>query len=114
MALFWFEAGDEEKALEELEMANKLLLVKTSQAKESLRKAEEKVTEPKRIKEEIKSWEKVIEEKPYFRDVLLRLAILNFQIYENEKAVDYLLRAEYLDPSNEEIKEVKEVISSLF
>ena len=71
MAIAWFEAGEEEKALKALELANRLMLVETEGARTSLRKAEDKVSKPKRIRQEIESWEKVIEEKPYYRDVLL-------------------------------------------
>lgn len=113
LSLYWFEVGDEEKALAELSKANKWLFAKTSWGKESLRKAEEKVFEPERIREEIRSWEKVLEERPFFRDVLLRLAILNYQVYEDDKAKDYFTQAEYLDPSSEEIEEVKKIIFSL-
>ena len=110
MAVYWFEVGDEEKAVEELNKANQLLLLKTKGNLNSLRKAQDKVTEPERIREEIKSWEKVLEERPYFRDVLLRLSILNYQIYEDEKALDYFTRAEYLDPNNEEVLSFKDII----
>jgi len=110
MAIYWFEAGDEKKALAELEMANKLLLVKNFGIEKSVRKAEEKVREPERIREEIKSWEKVLEKKPYYRDVLLRLAILKYQIYEDDRAIEYFEQALYLDPNNEQVKQVKEII----
>lgn len=110
MAVYWFEVGNEEQALIELEMANKLLFVKNFEIEKSVRKAEEKVREPERIREEIKSWEKVLEEKPYYRDVLLRLSILNYQIYEDEKALEYFEQALYLDPNNEQVKQVKEII----
>ncbi len=110
MAIYWFEAGEEQKALKELEVANKLLFVKTNGNLDNLRKAQEKVKQPERIREEIKSWEKVLEEKPYYRDVLLRLSVLSYQIYEDEKAVEYFLEAEYLDPNNDEVLSLKEII----
>ncbi len=110
MALYWFEVGDEEKALGELEIANKLLILKTKKNLDSLNKAQEKVTQPERIREEIKSWEKVLEERPYFRDVLLRLSILNYQIYEDEKTIEYFNRASYLDPNYVEVLNFRKVI----
>jgi len=113
MAITWFENGDEEKALAELELANRLIFFETEGVKANLKIAENKVREPERIRQEIESWEKVIEEKPYYRDVLLRLALLNYQIYENEAAQEYFNRAEYLDPGNEDILRVKEIISFL-
>lgn len=105
MALIWFENGNEDQAIKELKKANK--------KSQSLTKAEEKVRQPEKIRQEIASWEKIIEEKPYYRDVLLRLALLNYRLYEDEKAVDYWERANYLDPNNEEVKQVKKVIFSL-
>ena len=110
MAIYWFEVGDEKKALSGLEMANKSLLIKSKNNTNSLRKAEEKVNQPSKIREEIKSWEKVLEEKPYYRDVLLRLAILNYQIYEDGKSVEYFEQALYLDPNNERVKQVRKII----
>jgi len=112
MALEWFENGDEERAVEELRRANELVLWETVEVRESLKKAEDKVREPERIRGEIESWEKVLEEKPYYRDVLLRLALLNYQIYEDEKAQEYFERAEYLDPNNEGVQKIGEIIFS--
>jgi len=112
MALEWMENGDEEKALLELKRANELVLWETVGVKESLKKTEDKVLEPERIREEIGSWEKVLEEKPYYRDVLLRLALLSHQVYEDEKAQEYFERAEYLDPNNEGVQKIGEIIFS--
>lgn len=113
LAVYWFEVGNEKKAIEELGLANKTLLIKTTKAKERITKAEDKVLGPEKIREEIRSWEKILDERPFFRDVLLRLSILNYQIYEDEKAKDYFTQAEYLDPTNKEIKEVKKIIFPL-
>lgn len=112
MALAWFEDGNEEEALKELKRANELVWWETEEIKKGLKRAEEKVMEPERIRREIESWEKVLEEKPYYRDVLLRLALLNYQIYEDEKAETYWQQANYLDPNNEEGQEVGEIIFS--
>jgi len=113
MAITWFENGDEIKALEELELANRLILVKTEGVKFHLKRAEDKVREPERIRQEIESWEKVIEVGPDYLDVLLRLSLLNYQIYEDEKTKEYFDKAEYLDPGNEDVLKVKEIISFL-
>lgn len=113
MALAWFENGNEEKALEELQLANRLVIFKTEKIKAELKKTESIVNEPKEIGEEIKSWEKILKEKPYYKDVLLRLALLSYQIYEDEKAKEYFEQAYYLDPNGEEVQEVKKVIFSL-
>lgn len=110
MALAWLENGNEEKALEELKLANKLLIIKTSRTEEALKKAEEAVSNPGKIRLEIESWEKILQEKPSYRDVLLRLSLLNYQIYENEKAKSYWEKADYLDPNNAEVQKVSEII----
>ena len=114
MAIFWFEAGDEHKALKELEMANKLLIVKTAARVGNVDRVKDKVEQPERIRKEIELWKNVIADRPYFRDALLRLSVLNFQVYEDEEANDYFKQAEYLDPNNEEVLKVKEIISSLY
>lgn len=113
MALVWFENGNEVEAVRELELANRLLVIKTQTVEDNLKRAEEKVRQPGKIRGEIESWEKVLEEKPYYRDVLLRLALLSYQIYEDEKAQEYFERAKYLDPNNEEVKKIDQIIFSL-
>lgn len=110
MALAWFENGNEEKALEELNLAKKLFLFQSPKVKDSLSKAEKVVNSPSQIRQEIKSWEKVLDEKPSYKDVLLRLSLLNFKIYEVEKANFYWQKAEYLDPNNKEVQKVGKVI----
>ncbi|MCX6817023.1 MAG: hypothetical protein NTZ93_04100 [Candidatus Beckwithbacteria bacterium] len=64
------------------------------------------------IQQEIVSLEKELEKKPEYRDVLLKLALLNYQILETEKAKEYWNRANYLDPNNLEVQKIGEVISS--
>jgi len=93
-----------------LEVANKLLIVKTRRAKNSLKEANDKVMEPEKIREEIVDWEKILGEMPSFKDVFLRLAVLNYQLYNETQARDYFEKAEYLDPNNEEILEIKKII----
>jgi len=110
MAIEFFEKGNEEKAKKELEIANRLLFLELTSVKKEVKKAEKKVNEPDKIKQEIESWENVLEKRPFYRDVLLRLAVLNYQIYENEKATKYFEKAEYLDPKNEEVVEIRKII----
>ncbi|MFH0942725.1 MAG: hypothetical protein V1810_00980 [Candidatus Beckwithbacteria bacterium] len=113
MALAWFNSGGEEKALEELRLANKLLIIKSNRAKTSLIKAEEAVNSLEKTRQEIESWEKVLETKPEYRDVYLRLALLNYSLYNDDKAKLYWEKANYLDPNNQEVQKVGEIISSL-
>lgn len=55
--------------------------------------------DPIDIKKQIAVLEKVSAEKPDYRDVYLKLAILNYQIFNNPKAKEYLMKAEELDPN---------------
>ena len=67
-------------------------------SKSAQRTAELIVNRPSEIKNEITAWEKVLTEENESRDVLLRLSILYYQLYENEQAKTYWQRAFYLDP----------------
>jgi len=67
--------------------------------------------DPKDIQRLIDAWEKIVQEKPNYRDGYLQLAILNYKIYENEKAEEYLNKALAIDPNFEPAKELKKIIS---
>ena len=111
IALSWLENGNEAEAIRELEIANKLLIINTQSEQDSLKRAEDKVREPERIREEILLWESVLEEKPYYRDILLRLSLLHHRLYQNEKALNYWENANYLDPNNKQVQQVGEIIN---
>ena len=76
-----------------------------------LKKTEATIQKTQQIRQEIQLWERALDEKSNYRDVLLRLALLNYQINQNEEAKDYWGRANYLDPNNEEVVKVGEIIS---
>lgn len=67
-------------------------------------------SEPQGIRDEIAFWEKIIAEKPDYRDAYLQLSILNYQIYENEKAKIYLKKVLDLDPNFESARKLEEVL----
>lgn len=71
---------------------------------------EESLRQKAVIEQEISSWEKILQDKPSYGDVLLRLSLLNYQIYENEKAKAYWEKADYLDPNKEEVQQVGKII----
>jgi len=56
------------------------------------------------IEVEISKWEKISKEKSNYRDAFFRLAVLNYQIYKNTAAKEYLNQAMALDPNFEEGK----------
>lgn len=66
--------------------------------------------EKKRIEAEIVKWEKTLEEYPGYRDVHLRLAVLNWEINNKSKAKEHLQKAKELDPNFEMTKELEEIL----
>ncbi|MBI4999241.1 hypothetical protein HZB97_00535 [Candidatus Gottesmanbacteria bacterium] len=66
--------------------------------------------EPQKIRQEVSFWEKVAMEKQDYRDAYIRLAILNYQIYETERAKEYLKKALELDPNFEPAREIKKML----
>jgi len=113
-----FEAGKVELAKEELSLIDKsgvfrlVMRVRPSLAKEWQR-VSEKLKEPEELRAKIEYWEKVLKEKPEYRDGLLRLAVLYYQVYEDEKAKKAWQGAWRLDPNGEEVKMVGRLIGRL-
>lgn len=67
-------------------------------------------SDPEDIKKLIAAWEKIIEEKPNYRDGYLQLAYLHYRLYENERAKEYLEKAIELDPNYEPTKELEKLL----
>lgn len=67
---------------------------------------------PEEIAAEISFWEKIVKEKPDYRDAYLRLAVLNYQLHKKEEAREYLKKVIDLDPNFEPARELGEIISS--
>lgn len=44
------------------------------------------------------------------RDVWLKLALLNWQIFDEEKAREYWQKAWFIDPNNEKVTSLRQVI----
>ena len=68
-------------------------------------------SDPEDIRKLISAWEKIVEEKPNYRDGYLQLAILYYKLYENDKAKEYLNKALDLDPNYEPAKELKKILN---
>jgi len=66
--------------------------------------------DPKDIQRLIDAWEKIVEEKPNYRDGYLQLAVLYYKIYENGKAKEYLNKALEIDPNFEPALELQKII----
>jgi hypothetical protein len=88
MSLAWFDAGNEEMARKELKLTSGQDLIRTEQVIEL----------PEKVRNQIASWEKKLLLMPYHQEILMRLAVANARIYENEKANQYLQKAQYLNP----------------
>lgn len=67
-------------------------------------------SDPEDIRKLISAWEKIVEEKPNYRDGYLQLAVLHYKLYENDKAKEYLEKALELDPNYEPARELEEII----
>lgn len=65
--------------------------------------------EKKGIESEIAAWEKLLEKYPGHRDLYLNLAVLNWQISNEEKAKEHLKKAKELDPNFEKTKELEKL-----
>lgn len=63
------------------------------------------------LKKEIYFWEKIIQNRPDYRDAYLKLAALYSQLRENESARDYLQKAYVIDPSCPEVKKLQETLA---
>lgn len=66
--------------------------------------------DPQDIKKLIVFWERIVQEKPNYRDGYLQLAALNYKIWQNEKAKEYLKQALIIDPNFEEAREMEKII----
>ena len=64
------------------------------------------------LETEIKTWEKILAEKPDYRDIYLKLGLLNWMINNQERAKENWDRASYLDPNDKVVQEVGRIISS--
>ena len=65
-------------------------------------------TDPKEIKRQAEDWEKIMIEKPNYRDGYLQLAIFYYQLYETKKAEEALQKALALDPNYELAQELRQ------
>ncbi|PIU33036.1 hypothetical protein COY29_04310 [Candidatus Woesebacteria bacterium CG_4_10_14_0_2_um_filter_39_14] len=95
--------------------AEKILLLAASNQKNnpnlaSLRQ-QKNLSNPQDIRKLIGLWEKIVAEKPDYRDGYLQLAILNYKIWQNEKAQDYLKKALIVDPNFGPALELEKIIS---
>lgn len=103
-------------AEKEFTLANQLIKKSKSQrvlgAISEMEVARKLVFPEEAVMEEIYELEQVLINKPGYRDILLKLAVLNWQIEKIDKAREYFEKARILDPNNEMVGEVGELISN--
>lgn len=68
--------------------------------------------EPQQIRNEIAFWEKVVAEKSGYRDAYLQLTILNYKIYQIDRAKKYLEKAKEIDPNYEKVQELENLFKN--
>ncbi|MBU0618791.1 hypothetical protein KKD62_00990 [Patescibacteria group bacterium] len=112
-----FDAGQVELAEQELAYLNSNSLLKLAikfrpDLQHDLQTTKQKLETPKKIQAEIDYWEKILQEKPGYRDGLLRLAILYHQTYEDDKAISAWEEANQLDPNSEEVQKIKNLLNT--
>lgn len=67
--------------------------------------------EQKRIEKEIRQWEQTLEKYPDYRDLYLKLVVLNWQVNNHQKAQEYLQKAKELDPNFQTTKEIEKALT---
>lgn len=110
LAQVYLEIGNLEAAEKEFSLAKSLagiLSADLRRVEETLESTKEK---PKKIREEIDFWEKITEEKPDYRDAYLKLAVLNYQIGQNDETKKYLQKIFALDPHFEPAERLKKLL----
>ncbi len=65
------------------------------------------------LEKEIKIWETTLLDMPDYKDVYLRLGLLNWKINNQEQAKANWERANYLDPNDKTVQQAGEVIFSV-
>ena len=87
------------------EIVNRIIR-NSEQSQEIKNKIEFQKNEPERIKNEIIKWDKIVFDYPNFRDGFLKLAVLNWQIYNQDLSRWYWQKAFELDPNGVKTQQV--------
>jgi len=94
----------------ESQIPNNFILGEKSNKKLKELWQEKDYSDPKDIRRLISVWEKIVAEKPNYRDGYLQLAILHYKVFENEKAKEYLGKALDIDPNFEPAREMEKIL----
>lgn len=104
-----YENGYEQMAVEEFTIAKKLPLVNFFYKKQ-VREVEQMLQQKQAIISSINQYLKIIANKPYYKDVFIKLALAYYQINDQQNALNYYKEAFYLDPNNPLIARLETII----
>lgn len=113
-----FNLGDLPQAQTEIKLAQNLykywkMVDINGRLKKQIEEGDQYINQKVIIKSQIGQLETILRDKPHYRDVYLQLSILNYQLWQDEKAREYWNKAFYLDPNNEKVQEVGKKIGAL-
>lgn len=109
LAQVYQKTNNYQEAKKELLLALEVSPDSTSILKE-LNKVQTTLSEPGKLGEEIKFWEKEVKIKPDYRDGWIQLAVRYFELYKIEEAKQALEKAYRLDPNFETTRKLREII----
>jgi len=99
----------------EIEHADRALLIAKQKFPESdqwqILLQEKKYQDPVELKKLIDNWEKIVEQKPDYRDGFLKLAFFYHQLSDQSKAKENLKKAEMLDPNYPALEQLEQLIN---
>lgn len=110
LAQFYFQTNNLEGAKKELDLVLSLN-PNCQEAKDLGVQIKDQEGEPERIKAKIQDWEKILAEKPGYRDAHFQIAVLSWQIYQEEEAREATDKALELDPNFKAAKNFKRLLS---
>lgn len=79
-----------------------------------LEKVDQLLAQPDEVRQEIEAWEQITQDFPGYRDAYLKLTVLYFTLYQNDKARENLDKALRLDPNFEPAKDFERVLNKTF
>lgn len=109
LADFYFRTNDFETAKKELALTLSLN-PNHPEAKDLENQIKGREEEPEKIKTKIQDWEKILAQKPGYRDAYLQLAILNWQVYQEKQTLEAINKALELDPNSETAKSLQQTL----
>ncbi|MDP3998350.1 MAG: hypothetical protein Q8P89_01945 [bacterium] len=99
-----------------LENARRELLIglsfnpENTELQKALTEVENRINQPRRVKEEIENWEKIAQDFPGYRDAYLKLAHLYYSVYQNDQSRQNLKKTLELDPNFEPAQEMEKIL----